>query len=109
MISTAFSSARLFPVRGVIYDRDAHRATIDALWRSGEPDARLCAGVHLFFTMAQCRPGRAHGFLSREFLTIMGAFQCETIEVAAVAAIGCYLFGGFSGMVAVLRGWVWAT
>ena len=66
------------------------------LWRSGEPDAGLCA-VFMFFTMANVGLPGTSGFVG-EFLTLLGTFRsipgwpCRATGVILSAAYALWLY-----------------
>ncbi len=92
MLSHGFISGALFLCVGVIYDR-MHTREIDAY---GGLVNRMPAYalVFMFFTMANVGLPGTSGFIG-EFLTLMGAFQANTL-VAAVATTGVILSAAYA-------------
>ena len=82
---------RAVPVRRRDLRPDAHPRD-RRLWRAGEPDAGLCADLHVLHH-GQRRPARHQSGFVGEFLTLVGIFQVNT-WVAAVADLGRDPVGG---------------
>ena len=87
MLSHGFVSGALFLIVGRDLRPDAH-ARDRRLWRAGQPDAGLRAGLHAVHAGNVGLPGTS-GFVG-EFLTLAGVFQVST-WVAFFAATGVIL------------------